>query len=67
MPKGQSPKLEGALCNIPINVVDGCNTLLHPADSNDIIVVKLKINLQTETMFFLICKSKFYFEVIAVF
>ena len=67
MPKGQSPKLKGALCNIPINVVDGSNTLLHPADSNDIIVVKLKINLQTETMFFLICKSKFYFEVIAVF
>ena len=67
MPKDQSPKLKGALCNIPINVVvDGCNTLLRPADSNDIIVVKLKINLQTETMFFLICKSKFYFEVIVL-
>ena len=67
MPIGQSPKLKGALYNIPINVVvDGCNTLQRPADSNDIIVVKLKINLQTETMFFLICKSKFYFEVIVL-
>ena len=39
MPKGQSPKLKGALCNIPI---DDCNTLQRPADSNSIIIVKLK-------------------------
>ena len=42
MPKGQSPKLKGVLCNIPINVVDVCNTLSRPADSNGIIIVKLK-------------------------
>ena len=42
MPKGQSPKLKGALCNIPIDIVDDCNTLQRPADSNGIIIVKLK-------------------------
>ena len=46
MPKGQCLKLKGALCNIPIDVVDLCNTLLRPADSNGIIIVKLKRKLQ---------------------
>ena len=46
MPKGQSPKLKGALCNIPIDVVDVGNTLPRPADSNGIIIVKLKGKLQ---------------------
>ena len=27
MPKGQSPKLKDALCIVPIDVVDICNTL----------------------------------------
>ena len=46
MPKGNSPKLKGALCNIPIDVVDVCNTHPRPADSNGIIIVKLKRKLQ---------------------
>ena len=46
MPKGNSPKLKGALCSIPIDVVDVCNTHPRPADSNGIIIVKLKTNLQ---------------------
>ena len=46
MPKGQSPKLKGALCNIPIVVVDICKTLPWPADSNGIVIVKLKIKLE---------------------
>ena len=46
MPKGQSPKLKGGLCNIPIDVVDICNILPRPADSNVIIIVKLKRKLQ---------------------
>ena len=46
MLKGQTPKLKGALCNIPIDVVDVCNTLPRPADSNGIIKVKLKRKLQ---------------------
>ena len=33
MPKGQSPKLKGALCNGPIDVVDICNIFPRPVDS----------------------------------
>ena len=46
MPKGQSPELKCALCNVPIDVVDVCNTLPRPADSNGIVIVKLKRKLQ---------------------
>ena len=46
MPKGQSPKLKVALCNIPIDVVDVYNILPRQADSNGIIIVKLKRKLQ---------------------
>ena len=46
MLKGQTPKLKGALCNMPIDIVDVCNTLPGPADSNGIIKVKLKRKLQ---------------------
>ena len=46
MPKGQSPKLKVALCNIPIDVVDVCNILPRQADSNGIIIVKIKRKLQ---------------------
>ena len=44
--KGQSPKLKGALCNVPIDVVDVCKTLSRSADSNGIVLVKLKRKLQ---------------------
>ena len=46
MPKSQSPKLKGALCNIPIGVVDICNNLPRSADSNGTAIVKLKRKLQ---------------------
>ena len=46
MMKGQSPKLKGALCNVPIDVVDVCKTLPRPAGSNGIVIVKLKRKLQ---------------------
>ena len=39
MPKGQSPKLKGALCSVSIDVVDICSTLLQPVDSNGIVIV----------------------------
>ena len=52
MPKGQSPKLKDALCHIPINLVDVCNTLPRPADSNGIVLVKLKRNLQYRAHFY---------------
>ena len=46
MQRGQSPNLKGVLCNIPIDVVDVCNTLPCPADSNGIVIVKLNRKLQ---------------------
>ena len=46
MPKGQSPKLKDALCIVPIDVVDICNTLPRPADCNGIVIVKRKRKLQ---------------------
>ena len=36
MSKGHSPKSKGVLCNIPIDVVDVCSTLLRPAESSGI-------------------------------
>ena len=43
MPKGQSPKVEGNVRNIPITVIDSnCKALRRPADSIGIIAVKLK-------------------------
>ena len=43
MPKGQSPKVKGSICNIPISdIVSNCNSLPRSADSNRVIVVKLK-------------------------
>ena len=43
MPKGKLPKLKGSLCNIPVNeVYDNCRSLPRPADSNDLLIVKLK-------------------------
>ena len=43
MRKGQSPKVKGSICNIPISEIDNnCNSLPRPADSNGVIIVKLK-------------------------
>ena len=46
MPKGQYPKLKGALCNVPIDVVDVCKTLPRLPDNNGIVIVKLKRKLE---------------------
>ena len=46
MPKGQLPKLKDVLCNVAIDVVDICNTLPQPADSNGSVMVKLKRKLK---------------------
>ena len=45
MPKGQSPKLKGAICNVPIETESVCTTLPRGPDSNEIIMVKLKRKL----------------------
>ena len=46
MVKGYSSQLKGVLCNIPIDVINVCNTLPRPADSKVIIIVKLKRKCQ---------------------
>ena len=45
MPKGQFPKLKGAVCNILIGASDITNVLTHGADSSGLLMVKLKSKL----------------------
>ena len=43
MPKGQSPKVKGSICNIPISEIDNnCNSLPRTAKSNGVSIVKRK-------------------------
>lgn len=46
MPKGQQPKIKGAICNIPIEVNSVSNCLPRGSDNNDIILVKLKRKME---------------------
>ena len=46
MPKGQMPKLKGAICNVPISVNDTTNNLPRTMNSSGIVLVKLKKKLQ---------------------
>ena len=46
MPKGQFPKVKGALCNVPIDNIDVASILPRKSDSNGIVLVKLKRKLQ---------------------
>ena len=46
MPKGQSPKLKGAICNVPIDVDNITTVLPRPVNNNGILVVKLKRKLE---------------------
>ena len=45
MPKGQTPKLKGSICNVPVNTSDVVNSLPQGADSNGILMVRLKRKL----------------------
>ena len=36
------PKIKGSICNVPIDTVDVANTLPQGADSNGIVMIKLK-------------------------
>ena len=45
MPEGLFPKLKGSICNISVNTSDIVNVLPHGADSNGLVVVKLKRKL----------------------
>ena len=50
MPKGKSSEMKGSICNVPVTEVDvNYNTLPRPADSNGLLIVKLK---------HMFCKSK---------
>ena len=47
MPKGKSLKIKGSICNIPVSEFNvNCNILPIPADSNGLIIVKLKQKLE---------------------
>ena len=45
MPKGNFPKLKGSICNVPIDTVDISDVLPRGADSNGLVVIKLKRKL----------------------
>ena len=46
MPKGQFPKIKGAICNIPVELNDSCNVLPRNDCNSGIIFVKLKRKLE---------------------
>ena len=45
MPKGQQPKIKGAICNIPVRADAVSNCLPISADNNGLLFVKLKRKL----------------------
>ena len=45
-PKRESPKLKGAICNLPVGATNVCNTLLRASDSKYLVIVKRKLKLQ---------------------
>ena len=53
MPKGNFPKIKGAICNVPMETEDVCNVLPRPACSNGLLLLKLKRKLVYVAMFFL--------------
>ena len=52
--KGEFVKIKGSICNIPIETANICNILPRLADSNGLIVVKLKRDLK--------CRDYVYYE-----
>ena len=46
--KEEFAKIKGIICNIPIETANTCNILPRPADSNGLIVVKLKQDLKVQ-------------------
>ena len=42
MPKGQFPKIKGAICNIPVQTENVCNILPRGIDSSGLVFVQLK-------------------------
>ena len=54
MPKGQQPKIRGAVCNIPIQADAVSNVLPRSADNDGVVLVKLKRKIEI--------KGHVYFE-----
>ena len=46
MPCRHMKKISGTICNIPINTANVTNMLLKPADSNGLVIIKLKRKLE---------------------
>ena len=46
MPKGQQRKIKGAICNVPVECDQTCNTLPRPPERSGIIMLKLKRKLK---------------------
>ena len=46
MPKGQFPKVKGAICNVPVDAQDVSTVLPRPADNNGLLLLKLKRKLE---------------------
>lgn len=46
MSMGRTPELNGKTCNVPVDVVNTYNTLRRPAESNGLVLVKLKRKLE---------------------
>ena len=46
MPKGQASKIKGTIYNVEEDAKTYCNTLPRPADSNGLVIVKLKRKIE---------------------
>ena len=46
MPKGQQPKIRGAVCNIPVQADAISNVLPRPAEDDGVVLVKLKRKIE---------------------
>ena len=46
MPRGQMEQISSIICNIPINFTNVTNMLPQPADSNGLVIIKLKRRLE---------------------
>ena len=46
IPKGQSPKIKGSVCNVPVETMDVSTLLSRQANSNGLVIIKSKRNLE---------------------
>ena len=53
MPKGQCPKIKGAICNVPINAEDISKVLLRGMNNNGVaqLCLKKRLNFKSHVSF----------------